>query len=316
MAQVDIIMAAYNAEHFIIEAINSLLKQTLTDFKLFVIDDASTDATVLSVNEIQDDRVSVIKMGINKGVSAARNRALEECTAPFIAIMDADDISQPTRLEKQVKYLIDNQDVVAVGSWLYLLSPRGKSVYFDRSPPSEISQVMEELFSTGGGIYPGTAVMRADIVQKVGGYRKGFPSSEDLDLLLRMTQYGLLANLPECLYGYRLNPNGLTFSSKLRRDHYSRLALELWQERKERGIDRLDEGEELADLSVSMQLESQKDYSLNQVLSYFYKQDANDKIQNGKWLLACISVIYCLWYQPFYRKNWISVIKLLIGKGI
>jgi len=313
MPVVSVIMAAYNAEPYIAKAIGSILQQTLTDFELLVVDDGSTDGTVELVEGIDDDRLRLIKLSNNRGVSAARNHALNECTAPYVAIMDADDISDPMRLEKQVNYLMNNPGVIAVGSWLYLLSPKGKSVYLDCSPPVESSCVMDKLYASGGGVFPGTTVMRTDIMRKVGFYRSAFPSSEDLDLLLRMSQYGVLANIPEALYSYRLNPSGITFSGKSKRDYYGQLALELWQERKEKGFDRLDTGEELPKYSQPENETDERGYSLNQVLAYFYWCNARDKLKVGERFQALQNICYAIRYQPFKKKNWISFVKLIIG---
>jgi len=316
MAQVSIIMAAYNAQSFVHQAITSLLEQTLTDFELIVVDDASTDATVSQIEVIQDDRIKLIKLKSNGGVSVARNRALLECTAPYVAIMDADDISSPDRLEKQINYLNVHSEVVAVGSWLYLMSPSGKQIHMDRSPPTSAIQVMADLFEFGGGVFPGTVIMRTDAVQKIGGYREVFPSSEDLDLLLRMTQFGTVANIPEALYGYRLNPNGITFSSKARRDHYAQQALALWRERQSRGSDSLDDGSTLTDLSVSQGSGGESKYDLKQVLSYFYRQDALQKIKSGHKWDGIVSLAYAFFHQPTERKNWVFFVKVILRKDI
>jgi len=150
-------------------------------------------------------------------------------------------------------------------------------------------------------------------MRKVGFYRTAFPSSEDLDLLLRMSQYGVVSNMPEALYSYRLNPSGITFSGKSKRDHYGQLALELWQERQEKGFDRLDAGEALPEYSQPESASDEGGYSLKQVLAYFYRCNARDKLEVGERFKAFVSMCYSIRHQPFKKKNWISFVKLIIG---
>ena len=173
---------------------------------------------------------------------------------------------------------------------------------------------MSALFEVGGGVFPGTMLMRASALQNIGGYREVFPSSEDLDLLLRMTKFGVLANLPEALYSYRLNPNGITFSGKERREYYAQQALNLWRERQTRGRDNLDDGGILTDLPIVQGTEGESKYTLNQVLSYFYRQDAQQKIKSGQKWRGLVSLFHAFIHQPMERKNWVSFTKTLLGK--
>jgi len=314
---VRVIMAAYNAGPYINQAISSLLTQTFTDFELFIVDDASTDDTLIQIEAIVDERVHLIKLEKNAGVSAARNHALKECKAPYIAIMDADDISEPTRLEKQVQYMEAHPELVGLGSWVYLMAPNGKRVYLDKSPPTSTEQVMVDLFEFGGGGFPNTQLMRTEAIKKVGGYREVFPSSEDLDLLLRLTQFGKLSNLGEGLYSYRLNPNGITFSDRAKREHYAQQALGLWRERQTRGLDALDDGGTLKDAPISQSNSTNiPKESLNKSLSYFYRKGAQEKIISGEKWHGMLSLIYAIIHQPIERKNWVLVVKVILGKRV
>lgn len=118
MPQVSIIMAAYNAEKTIQEAINAILCQTLCDFELFVCDDASTDATREIVQAIAetDSRVRLLQSEKNRGAATARNRCLAEVRGTYIAIMDADDLCSADRLLVQVDYL-NHHPEVSLSRW-------------------------------------------------------------------------------------------------------------------------------------------------------------------------------------------------------
>ena len=118
------IMCAFNEELYIRESIESLIHNTFKNFNIVVVDDCSTDSTPVILNELSmsDDRVLVIRNKKNLGIAASTNVALAYCNSDFIAIMDADDISLPDRLGKQVDFLRNHPEVDVVGSSMYLLS--------------------------------------------------------------------------------------------------------------------------------------------------------------------------------------------------
>ena len=101
---ISIIMAAYNAEKTIEQAINSVLSQTYTNFELLVVNDCSTDRTAELVKSIaaKDSRVRLISNVKNNGVSYTRKHGLEEAKGSWIAILDSDDAWAPEKLEKQI----------------------------------------------------------------------------------------------------------------------------------------------------------------------------------------------------------------------
>jgi glycosyltransferase involved in cell wall biosynthesis len=109
-------MPAYNAALYLREAVDSVLKQTCTDFELIVVDDASTDETATILASYDDPRIRVHRFASNGGVSRARNMGLEMARGEYVALQDADDLSYPERLEKQILYLDSHPQVAAVGS--------------------------------------------------------------------------------------------------------------------------------------------------------------------------------------------------------
>ena len=116
---ISIIMAAYNAEKTIEQAINSVLSQTYTDFELLVVNDCSKDRTVELVKDIvaKDSRVRLISNVKNSGVSYTRKHGLEEAKGDWIAILDSDDAWEPEKLEKQIELQRrTNADLLFTGS--------------------------------------------------------------------------------------------------------------------------------------------------------------------------------------------------------
>ena len=102
MPRVTVVMAVYNAAQFLREAIASVLSQTYTDFELIVVDDASTDDSSAILRSYNDPRIRIIRHQTNLGASLSRNDALAAARGELIAIMDADDVCAPTRIERHV----------------------------------------------------------------------------------------------------------------------------------------------------------------------------------------------------------------------
>lgn len=210
---ISVVMPAYNAARYIGQAIDSLLNQTYKDFELLVIDDCSTDDTVEIVKAYaaKDPRVRLIQQPANGGVSVARNTGFQEAKYPWVALLDADDIALPDRLEKQVKAIESDPEVVAWGAAVRNMSPDGK--------PREIKEVgppTKEVFyqkrEKGEVIFLATtaSVLRRDLVLKVNGYDLRFKASEDTDLVNRIADYGAVVALREPLVLYRLHSSGLS----------------------------------------------------------------------------------------------------------
>ncbi len=104
---VSIIMPSYNTGKFIAESVNSVLAQTYENWELIIVDDCSTDETDAVVSELDDDRIIYIKNEENSGAAVSRNRALREAKGKWIAFLDSDDLWEPTKLERQLAFMIN-----------------------------------------------------------------------------------------------------------------------------------------------------------------------------------------------------------------
>jgi glycosyltransferase involved in cell wall biosynthesis len=104
-------MPAYNCARFIEEAVNSVRRQTYSNWELIIVDDCSTDNTYSVISEIalQDPRIKVLKHDYNMGAAASRNKAIVEATGKYIAFLDSDDIWLSQKLEKQIRFMKDNR---------------------------------------------------------------------------------------------------------------------------------------------------------------------------------------------------------------
>lgn len=204
---VSVVLGVYNGQRFLAEAVESILNQTFTDFEFIVADDGSTDRTpeILRDYASKDSRMKVIRIP-HGGIVDAANAGLAAARAPLIARADADDVTMPDRFAKQIEYMATHPEVVCLGSRMWLTEPYG--TILDRSQhPLTHDEIDAELLRGSGWAMPQpVAMMRKDAVEKVGGYRREYLWSEDLDLFLRMAEVGRLANLPDLLIKYRSHP--------------------------------------------------------------------------------------------------------------
>ena len=126
MTRITVSINAYNGMPFLIEAVESILKQTMQDFILFIVNDGSTDGTADYLKQLTDPRIRVLDQA-NSGTAASSNRAISECNTEYIVRMDADDISLPTRLECLLQFMASRQrDVVRVHA-NYILGKIGRA---------------------------------------------------------------------------------------------------------------------------------------------------------------------------------------------
>ena len=105
---VSIITPVYNCAKFIAETINSVIAQTYINWELIIVDDCSTDDTENVVRSFQDQRIHYYKNVENSGAAISRNRALREAKGRWIAFLDSDDLWLPNKLDRQIKFMMDN----------------------------------------------------------------------------------------------------------------------------------------------------------------------------------------------------------------
>ena len=119
MPKVSVLMPVYKTkEEHLREAIESILNQTFSDFEFLILDDCPDDSRERIVKSYDDKRIKYIKNEKNLGITPSRNRLMQMAKGEYLAVFDHDDVSLPTRLEKQVQYLDANLDVGVVSSWV------------------------------------------------------------------------------------------------------------------------------------------------------------------------------------------------------
>ncbi|MGH8001851.1 MAG: glycosyltransferase family 2 protein [Brasilonema sp.] len=206
MPKVSVIIPAYNAIAYLKETVESVFKQTFTDFEILIVDDGSSDGTVEWVSQIQDSRVRLISQQ-NQGSSGARNTGITAAGGEYIALLDADDIWEPTKLEKQVRHLEENPSVGLVDTWTVLINQQGKSTGRIVVSYAEGDDVWKQLvqFKTVCAC-DSTPLIRRSCFEVVGLFNRELPFLEDLDMWIRLASRYRFAVIKEPLVRYRQHP--------------------------------------------------------------------------------------------------------------
>ncbi|HMP05365.1 MAG TPA: glycosyltransferase family 2 protein [Lacipirellulaceae bacterium] len=166
MPRVSVLMTVYNGMPFLPEAVESLFAQTLSDFELVVVDDGSTDGTGEYLASVTDPRLRVITRE-NGGTSAAANQGLTACVGEYVARMDADDVSLPTRLAEQAAYLDAHPEVGLVGVQMAPLGERG--VGRSLALPTSHRAIDDALMAGRHGLGHSCIMFRAELLRRLGG---------------------------------------------------------------------------------------------------------------------------------------------------
>jgi hypothetical protein len=202
--RVSVVMAVRDGERFVGDAIGSLRNQTLVDFELIVVDDGSVDATPRIVETLaaQDDRIH-LQVRPHAGYPEALNVGWQLADSEYVGVLDADDLAEPGRLERQLGFLDQHPEVGVVGGALLLITADGRPFYIAAYPeaPEDTRHALRSRSPLGHTC----VLMRRAVLEEVGGYRSQFPLAEDYDLWLRISERHALANVPDIVGRYRVH---------------------------------------------------------------------------------------------------------------
>lgn len=198
---VSVVMPVYNREALVGRAIESVLCQTFADFEFLVIDDGSTDRTAQVVREFSDARIRFFPLPVNCGATTARNVGIRLAAGEFLATMDSDDVSAPTRFEKQVAFLRANPpiDILSTRSAKIQAGQRLETQH----PPDDASIKARLLMLDGSSMFHGSVMFRAAFLKRTGLLYPHEKTDEDHALWIEaMVRGARFAGLQDCLYDY------------------------------------------------------------------------------------------------------------------
>ncbi len=222
---VSVLLAVSNGERYLREALESVLRQTVTDLELIVVDDGSTDATPEVLSAVDDARLRVLRNDERLGLAVSLNRGLDEACGRYVARLDADDIAFPRRLERQLQRMVSGSQVAVCGSAVVDLDASGSPGMLHPMPSGPIAVRWAALFSSPF-FHPSVLIDRDVLERHDLGYDPEYLESEDYDLWTRLLAHVDGDNLAEPLLLYRVHPGQASRARRsIQRDFQRRIGL-------------------------------------------------------------------------------------------
>ncbi|MEQ8363005.1 MAG: glycosyltransferase family 2 protein [Cyclobacteriaceae bacterium] len=311
-SRLAIIMPAYNAAKYIGEAVESILNQTFPDFQLWIIDDGSTDGTRQVIEEIDDVRVSKIYHNENRGRVEVVNEVISKIQTEFFTITDADDVSHPSRLEKQIALLDEDQELAMCGTSYSAIDEQG---YVLRHMNLQVDyQSIHKAMLQSPQFHGPTTIMRKKVIDAFPDfYRSYFKDNvADSDLAARIVDQFKALNLPERLYYYRILKTSLSRKSyTIRFANLDKLIGRLSQQRRAEGMDDLMRNnpgrvnQYLKELSEKYVINPSLIYQQAATYHLYWKMDRE----------AWSNIFTAIRIRPFHFKNFALLVFILVMIG-
>ena len=210
--RVSVLMTIYNAEPYLCAAVDSLIAQTFPDWELIAVENGSMDKSMSILKNYSDPRVRAFPLEKNIGRTPALRLAFDQARGDYIAVLDADDVSSPSRLAKQVEFLDQHTDVALVGSWAQHIDEHGK--IFDVFEPPINQKELHDCLGWTNPIVHSSAMYRRKLAQEVGGYPENIVWAQDLGLTLALAQRAKIAMIADYLCQVRVLTASMTRSRK------------------------------------------------------------------------------------------------------
>lgn len=197
---VTVLLPTYNAAQWLGDAIESILRQSFTDFRLVVMDDGSNDATPTLLEGYRDSRIQVVR-DKNRGLVAVLNHGLDIADSKYVARMDADDLSDQDRLRRQVAFMDSYPNIGICGTAFRIIGGRGGRV----KPPTDHDEIAATLFFRSPFGHPTVMIRRSFLLHSGIRYDAAARHAEDYDFWVRARGLTRFANLPKYLLDYRMH---------------------------------------------------------------------------------------------------------------
>lgn len=213
MPTVDVIVPAYNAARTLAAALDSVVAQTFTDWRILLVDDGSKDETpaiAAAYKARLGDKLLYLRQE-NAGLPAARNTAIRNSSAEFLALLDSDDVWLPQRLERSVQRFRDRPAAGLVYGFNARIDADGRVIdTFTRRNPHAEGRVAPYIYMRSLDLPCPTVTFRREAVEKVGLFDETLRATEDRDLWVRIALEYEVALVPEVIAHYRLTPQAMT----------------------------------------------------------------------------------------------------------
>jgi glycosyltransferase involved in cell wall biosynthesis len=227
MPNISVLLPVYNAQEFLVEAMESILNQSFKDFEFIIINDGSTDNSKEIIKNFTDERIKYVENEQNIGLIATLNKGLDLAAGKYIARMDADDIVSLNRLSIQLNFMDMNPEIGVCGS--YYTPFKGEQKFKTTSfLATQHEKIFSQFFLFSPIPHP-VSFIRSDILTKNNiRYNENYTHAEDLKLWFDISKYAKLANIPQNLLLYRLSPKQISNKyEKIQRENTIKIRREI-----------------------------------------------------------------------------------------
>ena len=192
---ISVLLSTFNDERFLAEAIDSILDQTMPDFEFVIVDDASSDGTpeIIQRYAKRDARITVLRNAENLGLTKSLNRGLRSAKGRYVARMDGDDVSAPSRFERQYAYLENHPGCHFLSTEGVVIGEHGKTLLKIRTDPATATR--PDRYRGALPYVHSSMMLRREALLALGGYDEKFPTRQDLDLWLRALRAGFVIDV-------------------------------------------------------------------------------------------------------------------------
>ncbi len=221
---VSVVMGVHNEkDEYLRMALDSICHQTYKNIEFIIVDDRATDGCkqILSEYSTKFSSIILLKNEVNLGLTKSLNVGIQHAAGSFIARMDADDYSVPTRIEKQVRFLIDNPDIDICGTGV--VSFGDDKMYMSPNKGLSNDEAQCYLFFSSTLCHPSVMMRKRFLLENNLKYDERVKRGQDYDLWERASVYGKLAVMEEVLLFYRLHTAQITSSHRNEQDYYARI---------------------------------------------------------------------------------------------
>jgi uncharacterized glycosyltransferase HI_1578 len=211
---VSVLICVYNTEKYIEEAIRAVLNQTYSNLEVIIVNDGSTDSTldILTNLALQDSRIKIINNKNNKGFINSLNIGIQHINSEYVARTDADDVTEQYWIEKIMKQLLSNKDIIAMGSYISILSENDSGKIGKHYKTGDVwetplthSKIIEKMLFKNP-IHNNTMIVRSKVFKEHNlKFDLDYKHAEDYKFWFEVSKLGKLANYPEVLAYYRLH---------------------------------------------------------------------------------------------------------------
>lgn len=304
--RVSVLLPVHNGAQFLSVAIDSILKQSFTDFELIILDDCSSDSSGEIALSYLDPRVKYCKFHVKQGISRALNHGVSIARGRYIARMDSDDISHPLRLELQFNFMEKNPQIGVLGSWIRLFGDRIRGRVCEY--PATDHEIRAVMLFENPFAHPATMIRTQCFTKAL--YSEELPFVEDWLLWVKLQKFTQFANLKKTLLSYRVHPNSSSIynttkqaESKniLMKMQFSALGLNV----EPKALDQSFNRGELINVSRLL-----KSVILKNNERLIYRPSTLDNIIENYWFKLCLraadpqaKIISLFWSKPLTAKN-------------